>query len=181
MFKSGTELFSVTFQIQYSRHAASSSLPTLMKEANKVSANSLQGVKTLCSDVWHEYRENYLHLCCCLQKFDTKVDGRWTEAAFHVLSEGLHIVPGTCHLHKVSTKFTASPTDGSNNISNMGHSVCFSQAKRIYMILVKSSVLSGIWGYHSSFVDDVTLCHWASVSRCLRGAYWLHLQWFWGP
>jgi len=27
----------------------------------------------------------------------------------------------------------------------------------------------------------VTPCHWVSVSRCLTGTYWLHLQWFWGP
>jgi len=77
MFESGIALFSITFNIQYSRHAASSSsLPTPMKEANKVSANSLHTVTTSCSEVSNEYHENYLHLCCCLQQFDTKVDGR---------------------------------------------------------------------------------------------------------
>jgi len=47
-----------------------------MKEANKVSANSLHIVTTSYNEVSKEYGENYLHLCCCLQKFDTKVDGR---------------------------------------------------------------------------------------------------------
>jgi hypothetical protein len=100
----------------HSKYSTADMLPLHFKPNCKRHTRSLQIHYVLSrlhsSEVSNEY---YLHLCCCLQQFDTKVDGRRIEAAFHVLSEGLHIIPRTCHLHKVDTKLTAPPTDRSNN------------------------------------------------------------------